>query len=130
MAITGGILFFIDPGMGTLPLITALSLMGIIWGFSGGPAASRIVEKIDDDKEKGTGAALVAFAAYLGGAIGTAFFAAFFSVMNGSGNTPFAELALPTFMEGFHGAMILGVALAIIAVVLSAAVMDENKNVR
>ena len=104
MTTTSGILFFIDPGMGTFPLITALILMGIIWGFSGGPAASRIVEKIDDE-EKGTGAALVAVAGYLGGAIGTASFAAFFSVTNGSGNTPFDELALSTFMEGFHGAI-------------------------
>jgi Na+/proline symporter len=101
--------------------------MGIIWGFSGGPAASRIVEKIDDE-EKGTGAALIAVAGYLGGAIGTASFAAFFSVMNGSGNTPFGELALSTFMEGFHGVMILGVVLAIIAVVLSAVVRDENND--
>ncbi|MGD0817275.1 MAG: MFS transporter [Methanomassiliicoccales archaeon] len=127
MAITSGILFFINPGMGTFPLITALILMGIIWGFSGGPAASRIVEKIDDE-EKGTGAALIAVAGYLGGAIGTASFAAFFSVMNGSGNTPFGELALSTFMEGFHGVMILGVVLAIIAVVLSAVVRDENND--
>ncbi|HEY3419635.1 MAG TPA: MFS transporter [Methanomassiliicoccales archaeon] len=126
MALTSGILVFIDPGMGTFPLIIALVLMGIIWGFSGGPAASRIVEKIDNE-EKGTGAALIAVAGYLGGAIGTASFAAFFSVMNGSGNTPFPELPLSTFMEGFHGVMIIGVVLAILAAVLSAVVRD-NKN--
>ena len=123
VAIAGGILFFIDPGMGTFVLVTALIIMGLIWGFSGGPAASRIVEMIDSD-EKGTGAALIPAAGYLGGAIGTATFAAFFSVMNGSGNTPFPELALPTFMEGFHGVMILAVVLGILAVVLSAAVRD------
>ncbi len=125
VAITGGILFFIDPGMGTFVLVTALVIMGLIWGFSGGPAASRIVEMIDGE-EKGTGAALIPAAGYLGGAIGTASFAAFFSVMNGSGNTPFTELPLPTFMEGFHGVMILGIVLAIIAVVLSVVVRDEK----
>ena len=127
MVMASCIFFFIDPGMGVFPLIIALILMGFIWGFSGGPAASRIVEKINDD-EKGTGAALIAVAGYLGGAVGTASFAAFFSVMNGSGNTPFAELALPTFMEGFHGVMIIGVVLAIIALVLSVAVRDDNSD--
>jgi EmrB/QacA subfamily drug resistance transporter len=126
VAIAGSVFFFIDPGMGIFPLVTALIVMGFVWGFSGGPAASRIVELIDDE-EKGTGAALIPAAGYLGGAIGTATFAAFFSVMNGSGNTPFTELALPTFMEGFHGVMILGVVLGIIAVMLSAVVKDEKK---
>ena len=127
MVMASCIFLFIDPGMSVFPLIIALILMGFIWGFSGGPAASRIVEKINDD-EKGTGAALIAVAGYLGGAVGTASFAAFFSVMNGSGNTPFAELALPTFMEGFHGVMIIGFVLAIIALVLSAVVGDQNND--
>jgi EmrB/QacA subfamily drug resistance transporter len=125
IVVTSGILFFFDPGMGTFPLIVALILMGVVWGFSGGPAASRIVEKIGE-REKGTGAALIAAGGYIGGAIGTASFAALFSLINGSGNTPFAELTLQAFITGFHGVMIFGAVLAIIAMVLSAVVSDRN----
>jgi EmrB/QacA subfamily drug resistance transporter len=125
LTLVSGILFIIDPTEGTIPLIIAMVLMGVVWGFCG-PAASRIVEKIDEG-EKGTGAALIAVATYLGASVGAAFYAATFSVISGAGNTPFADLDLPVFMKGYHGVMLLGMAIALLAVVLSAIVKDEQK---
>lgn len=124
MALASGILFLIDPAMGTTPLIIALVFMGILWG-SCGPAASRIVERIDRG-EKGTGSALIAVATYLGASVGAAVFAAFFSLFSGAGNTPFADLDLQVFLDGYHGVMLMGMTLAILAVVLSAIVRDEK----
>ncbi len=123
MTISSGILFLIDPTMGAIPLIIALVLMGVLWG-SCGSAASRIVEKIDD-KEKGTGAALIAVATYLGASVGAASYAAFFTIFSGSGNTPFADLDPYVFLKGYNGVMLLGMAFAILAVVLSVIVKDE-----
>lgn len=125
MTLASGILFLIDPVNGTTPLIIALVLMGVLWG-SCGPAASRIVERIDQ-REKGTGSALIAVATYLGASIGAAAFAAFFSLFSGAGNTPFANLDLQVFLKGYHGVMLIGMALAIVAVVLSAIVKDESR---
>ncbi len=125
LAISSGIYFVIDPKMGSIPLVISLIFMGITWGVCGGPTASRIVETVDD-KEKGTGSALIAVSSYLGGTIGITFFAVFFSIMANSGNTPFAEMDLSTFMTGFHAAMLLGVVLAIIAMMLSAVVRDKD----
>lgn len=124
MTLSSGILFIIDPVMGIFPLIIALVLMGILWG-SCGPAASRIVEKIEYG-EKGTGAALIAVATYLGASVGASFYAAFFSIFSGAGNTPFVDLDILAFLRGYHGVMLVGVAIALLAVVLSAKVKDER----
>jgi EmrB/QacA subfamily drug resistance transporter len=125
LTISSGIYFVIDPKMGVWPLVISLILTGVVWGVCGGPTASRIVETVGEE-EKGTGSGLIAVSSYLGGTIGIAFFAAFFSLMANSGNTPFAEMDLSTFMTGFHAAMLLGIILAIITVVLSAVVRDKT----
>jgi EmrB/QacA subfamily drug resistance transporter len=124
MTAASGILFLIEPAMGMDPMIIALLLMGVLWGTCG-PAASRIVERIGYG-EKGTGSALIAVAAYLGASVGAAAYAAFFSLFSGAGNTPFTELELDVFLNGYHGVMLLGMVLAILAVVLSAIVKDER----
>jgi MFS family permease len=123
MAISCVILIFIDPSMGLLPLISVAILSGILWGFSG-PAAGRIVEHVQEGEE-GTGAALIAVSGYLGATVGAAFFAALFSFINNSGNIPFSDLDPATFLQGFHGVMVIGLVMAIIAAVLSAAVKDK-----
>jgi MFS family permease len=128
MTVASGILFLIDPSMGVNPLIIALIFMGVLWGTCG-PAASRIVERIDYG-EKGTGSALIAVATYLGASVGAAAFAAFFSLFSGAGNTPFVDLDLNVFLTGYHGVMLLGMVLAILAVVLSAIVKDEKHRPR
>jgi EmrB/QacA subfamily drug resistance transporter len=125
LTISGGIYFFIDPEMGIVPLVVSLFFTGMVWGVCGGPTASRIVETVSEE-EKGTGSALIAVSSYLGGTVGIALFAAFFSIIANSGNTPFADMQLSTFMTGFHPAMLLGVILAIITVVLSAVVRDKD----
>ncbi|MDW5564127.1 MAG: MFS transporter [Methanomassiliicoccus sp.] len=122
MTLSSGILFIIDPAMGTIPLTMALIMMGVLWGTCG-TAASRIVEKIET-KEEGTGAALIAVATYLGASVGASFYAAFFSIFSGAGNTPFTDLDISVFLRGYHGVMLLGVAFALSAVVLSAKVKD------
>ncbi len=125
MTTASGILFLIDPVNGAAPLLIALFFMGVLWG-SCGPAASRIVEKIGT-REKGTGSALIAVAAYLGAAVGAAAYAALFSTLSGAGNTPFADLDIHVFLEGYHGVMLVGMAMAALGVVLSAAVKDEER---
>ncbi len=124
MAISCVILIFIDPSMGLLPLISVAILSGILWGFSG-PAAGRIVEHVQEGEE-GTGAALIAVSGYLGATVGAAFFAALFSFINSSGNIPFADLDPAIFLQGFHGVMLIGFLMAIVAVVLSAIVKDKR----
>jgi len=127
LTIYSSIYFVIDPSMGLVPLVIALVMLGIVWGVCGGPAASRIIEVVKE-KEKGTASALLFVSGYLGATIGTTLFASLFSITTGSGNTPFADLQLPTFMIGFHASMLFGAAFAAIAVALSAIVRDKKSN--
>lgn len=45
------------PEMGLIPLVSALGLMGVVWGLAGGPAAGRIVENVPKE-ERGTRSSL------------------------------------------------------------------------
>lgn len=124
MALSSCILIFIDPAMGLLPLIVVIILFGVMWGFTG-PAAGRIVDQIKEG-ERGTGAGLIAVTGPLGATIGAALFATLFTFMNSSGNTPFVDLEPAVFLQGFHGVMMIGFVLSIVAVVQSAVVKDKR----
>ncbi len=124
MALSCAVLYIIDPSMGPAPLLAALVLMGLLWAFCG-PGASRIVDNISEH-DKGTGATLIALATYLGASMGAALFASSFTFLSGAGDVPFAELDLLTFLGGFRGTMLLGLALSVLAVALSLAVRERR----
>jgi len=115
----------IEPDMGIVPLIVALVAMGLVWGLAGGPASSRIVENVPHE-DSGSASSLMSFFLYFGCALGTAMFAAFFGFGSGAEGAELSEIPLAGFLDGFHFAMAMGVALSLIALVL-AAVVDEKK---
>ncbi len=121
----------IFPEMGILPLLCALILMGILWGLAGGPAASRIVEHAPEG-ERGTGSSLMAVCIYLGSVVGTALYATIFTFATSPDGTviAFADLPLATFMTGFHFTVLAGIGLAVLAVILSAVVLDQKSSDR
>lgn len=112
------ILALIDPGMGPVPLVVSLALMGLVFGLGGGPGGSRIVENTPEDK-RSAGSTIMSFIIYFGSALGTTVFSATFRIGSGSGEG-FALMSASQFMGGFHFAMIVGTVLALIALVLSA----------
>ncbi|MEN6610527.1 MAG: MFS transporter [Methanoregulaceae archaeon] len=114
------------PEAGILPLILALILMGVAIGLVGGPAASRIVENAPEGEEE-SGSSLMITSIYLGAVLGTAFYAAIFTLVTASGGVvAFANLDAGTFLSGFHITMYIGLGLSVIPLVLSAIVSDQR----
>lgn len=117
----------IMPEMGRIPLLAGLILMGLFWGFAGGPAASRVVDCAPPDEE-GTASSLMVTAMYLGCAIGVAVYAMTFTIATaGEGIVAFFELDAGRLMKGFHFSMMVGVVLSFVAFVLSTIVRESEK---
>lgn len=122
-----GILMFIYPETGIIPLLLALLLMGLFMGFVGGPVASWVVENAPPGEE-GTGSSLMVTGMYLGSVIGTALFATVFTMGTAiEGIVAFSDLDPGALMEGFHLSMTAGLLLSIIALVLSVIVKEKKK---
>lgn len=119
---------FLVPESGILPLILGLILIGISVGIFAGPAASRVIESAPKGEE-GTGSSLMVTTIYFGAVLGTAIFAAIFTLttMQAGVIVPFAELDEASFLSGFHLTVAAGVVLAVLALILSAVVPDRKK---
>lgn len=63
---------------------------------------------------------------YLGGGVGTALFAAFFSITSGAPGKSFSLLSIPEFTNGFSAALLLAIAISVITVLMSFAVKDSD----
>lgn len=119
---------FLVPESGILPLLFGLVLIGISVGIFAGPAASRVIESAPSGEE-GTGSSLMVTTIYFGAVLGTAIFAAIFTLttMQSGVIVPFTGLDEPAFLSGFHLTVAAGVVLAVLALLLSAVVPDRKK---
>jgi EmrB/QacA subfamily drug resistance transporter len=119
---------FLVPESGILPLLAGLILIGVSVGIFSGPAASRVIESAPEGEE-GTGSSLMVTTIYFGAVLGTAIYAAIFTIatMQSGAIVPFADLDEATFLSGFHLTIAAGIALGALALVLSAVVPDRKK---
>lgn len=122
------IYLMILPEMGLVPLLAGLILMGLFWGFAGGPVASRVVD-FAPTGEEGTGSSLMVTAIYLGSVIGIALYATTFTITTaGGGMVAFSDLDLGTFMNGFHFSSLVGLVLSVAAFVFSVIVRERRES--
>lgn len=119
---------FLVPESGILPLLAGLVLVGISVGIFSGPAGSRVIESAPEGEE-GTGSSLMVTTIYFGAVLGTAIYAAIFTIttMQSGMIVPFADLDEAAFLSGFHLTVAAGVVLAVLALVLSAVVPDRKR---
>jgi len=119
----------IIPASGFLPLLAGLILIGVAVGIFAGPAASRIIENAPPG-EKGTGSSLMVTTIYSGAVLGTAIYAAIFTITTADFGriVAFSDLDATTFLSGFHLTMAAGLVLSVIALVLSAVVPDRKRS--
>ncbi len=116
------ILFLILPEWGAAALIMALVCMGLAFGFSGGPATTRIVQ-FAPEGEEGTGTSVMITTDFLGGVIGVAAYVVVFSLtVPSSVGVAVSELSGDLFLSGFHATAALGLVFGILTLILSAAV--------
>jgi EmrB/QacA subfamily drug resistance transporter len=119
------IMWFISPENGSWILIPVVILMGLSWGFAGGPMAGRIVEQAPKS-HMGIASSVMALSTYLGIGVGTAFFASVFSFASGAPGKEFSLLSLTEFAGGWSTAVILSVIISVIALILSAIIKDPK----
>ncbi|MDE2522946.1 MAG: MFS transporter [Methanocorpusculum sp.] len=115
------------PEMGLIPLISALGLMGVVWGLAGGTAAGRIVENVPKG-EQGTGSSLMVTSIYLGSVVGTALYAMLFTLATSQsgGVGAFQDLDPAQVLSGFHFAILIGLIPAVLSVILSVVVREQK----
>jgi MFS family permease len=119
------LLALMRPEMGWIILIPIGVLMGINWGLFGASATSRVIEALPEE-DKAIGSSMMNFFIYMGSTVGTALFAAFFSIVGKTGGTPIDMLDMDVFMAGFTPAMVLACVLSAICVV-TAWIVKEKK---
>lgn len=117
----------IIPEPGLIPLLTALLLMGLAIGFISGPGSGRIIE-IMPEGEQELGSTLMMTCIYCGGVVGTALYAAVFTLFTSNGGQIISFVSLPAelFLSGFHLTMAAGILISFAAVILSAVVPDRK----
>ncbi len=120
------ILWFMVPDNGHWILIPVMILMGLCWGISGGPMGSRVVEHAPEG-HGGMGSSMMSLSLYLGFGVGTALFAAIFSIASGSPGKSFSLLSIPEFTSGFSIAVLAAILTSIMAIVLSYVVKDSKR---
>jgi MFS family permease len=123
--IYSAIFAIISPGADIALLLTTLFLMGASFGIASAPASGRIVETAPRGMES-TASSLLMTVIYFGGVLGTAIYAAIFTMATMDAGTvvDFAWLTKPALLSGFHVTAAAGLLLCILAIVLAAAVGD------
>ena len=119
---------FLSPTWSIVFIIVALAILGIAAGIGSGPSTARIIETVPEE-EKDSGSTVMMTCLYLGTVIGTAVYAAGFTFFSSKGESvvSFADLPTDIFMNGFHGAMVIGLILAVASCILSLVVKDRKK---
>ena len=120
------ILALMRPDMGYVILLPIGVLMGLNWGLFGASATSRVIEILPDE-DKAMGSSMMNFFIYMGSTVGTALFAAFFSIVGETGGTPIDMLDVDVFMAGFTPAMVLACVLSAICVVTAWIVKERRQ---
>ena len=120
------ILALMRPDMGYVILLPIGVLMGLNWGLFGASATSRVIEILPDE-DKAMGSSMMNFFIYMGSTVGTALFAAFFSIVGKTGGTPIDMLDVDVFMAGFTPAMVLACVLSAICVVTAWIVKERRQ---
>lgn len=106
-------------------IVAGYAGLGLVWGIGGGSAGSRIVDNVPKN-HRGEGSALLSFYVYLGSALGSALFAGVFSLGSNASGQSFAYLSPDVFMDGYTITMVVGLAISVVALVLSY-VVNERK---
>ncbi len=116
------------PEWGLWPLVIVLILMGPSIGIANGPGSGRVIAMMPPaDREMGSSVLMTCI--YLGAVLGTALYAAIFTVLTMSGTTvsSFADLDPALFLFGFHWTMAAGAGLGVLAIILSFIIKDPPR---
>ncbi len=109
-----------------LPMMVAVVLLGVIWGFGGGSLGNRIIDSVDADK-RGAASPMVSFVIYFGCALGSALYSGLFSLGSGAQGALISVLSVEEFMGGFWFAMVVGTALSVLTLILAYAFDEERR---
>ncbi len=110
--------------MNNIIVFTIMAVMGLSWACVGGPMASRLVEHAGDERDMAS--SLTNEGYYTGGTIGLALCAMLFTIFSGTDGIDIQNVSAAAFENGFAPAMAIMAVLALVVVVLSAVVKDDE----
>ena len=106
-------------------LVVSFAVLGAVFGIDGGPLGGRMIENVPDSERAGA-SSILSFIMYFSSALGTALFSGLFPGGGGGGGSggSMSDLEPAAFLDGFQFAMLVGIVLAVIALVLTLALRD------
>lgn len=104
-------------------LVVSFAVLGAVFGIDGGPLGGRMIENVPDSERAGT-SSILSFIMYFSSALGTALFSGLFNLGSGGSGGSMSDLEPAAFLDGFQFAMLVGIVLAVIALVLTLALRD------
>lgn len=104
-------------------LVVSFAVLGAVFGIGGGPLGGRMIENVPDSYRAGA-SSILSFIMYFSSALGTALFSGLFNLGSGGSGGSMSDLEPAAFLDGFQFAMLVGIVLAVIALVLTLALRD------
>ena len=106
-------------------LVVSFAVLGAVFGIGGGPLGGRMIENVPDSDRAGA-SSILSFIMYFSSALGTALFSGLFNLGSGGSGGSMSDLEPAAFLDGFQFAMLVGIVLAVIALVLTLALRDDR----
>lgn len=104
-------------------LVVSFAVLGAVFGIGGGPLGGRMIENVPDSERAGA-SSILSFIMYFSSALGTVLFSGLFNLGSGGSGGSMSDLEPAAFLDGFQFAMLVGIVLAVIALVLTLALKD------
>jgi sugar phosphate permease len=118
------IFVFISPAWGVEPLLIALLIVGISFGISGTAQSTRMMHH-SPKENYGDAASLLNIVNYLGSSLGVVAYAmAFIIATPGYAGVTITDIPANVVVSGFNGSAVLGVILAVIALICTLVVRN------
>lgn len=98
-------------------LISALVLLGLLWGFADATLGTRIINTAPSE-DRLSCSATCTFIGYFSVVAGAAAYSALFNIGSGDAAESFATLGADMFMDGYACAVVSGVLMSVVALIL------------
>lgn len=107
--------------------VVSFAVLGVVFGIGGGTLGGRMIENVPDSERAGA-SSILSFIMYFSSALRTALFFGLFNLGSGEGEQGLdVGPGTSSVPDGFQFAMLVGIVLAVIALVLTLVLRDGRR---